>query len=90
MVVYGIIFIAFVFLYITEINNWSDRNYYNWMNFKRIGIVSTIIGASLFFKYQNNIKVSNMFLYIPAFIFIALMLVGLFVMYLFSKSIPSK
>jgi len=41
MVIYIIVLLAFVMLYFTEINNWSDRSYYNMMNmiFFLIGFV---------------------------------------------------
>ncbi len=90
MVIYIIVLLAFVMLYFTEINNWSDRAYYNLMNFRRIGIVAGIILTSLYLKYNNNPKISNMILFVPAFAFIVFLVLALFVMYLFSKSVPSK
>ena len=90
MVIYIIVLLAFVMLYFTEINNWSDRSYYNMMNFKRIGIVGLIIGGSLFMKYNGNLKMSNMILFIPFFLFVVFVILAIFVMYLFSLSVPSK
>lgn len=90
MVIYIIILLAFVMLYFTEINNWSDRSYYNIMNFKRIGIVAGIILTSFYFKYNNNPKISNMILFMPAFAFIVFLFIAFIGMYIFSRSIPVK
>ncbi|MBK7233058.1 MAG: hypothetical protein IPH93_12560 [Saprospiraceae bacterium] len=87
LIIYVIILLAFVMLYFTEINNWSDRKYYNWMNFKRISIVSGIIIGALLTKYQGQTQISLWILYIPVAFSLIVLLFGLFIMYLYSKSI---
>lgn len=86
IIAYSIVLLCFLILYFIEINNWSDRNYYIWMNFKRIFITSCIIFGSLLMKYFGNEKASQMIIFIPTGIFMAILLAGLFMLYLFSKS----
>ncbi len=75
VVVYCIILLLFVLLYFTEINHWSNREYYHWMNLKRIIIPGVFLMVSLILKNQGNQKMANIILYIPV-AFTLLILVG--------------
>ncbi|MBK9256511.1 MAG: hypothetical protein IPM42_13570 [Saprospiraceae bacterium] len=86
IVIYSVVLLSFIILYFTELNNWSDRNYYNWMNFKRIFTTAFILFCSLIMKYKGNEKVSNLILYIPTGITLLIIIFGIFMMYMFSKS----
>lgn len=85
MGLFGIALIIVVFLYFYQINNWSDRNYYNWMNFKKISLLVGIIGGSLLMKYQGNIFWAHLILYIPVGIILIGALILLFILYLYTK-----
>ncbi|MBK9270126.1 MAG: hypothetical protein IPM48_00890 [Saprospiraceae bacterium] len=87
IVLYTIILLAFLMLYFTEMDNWSNRTYYNWMNFKRITIGVGIVIGSLFFKYKGQTQISLWILYLPIAFSIIVLLFGLFFVYFYSKSI---
>ena len=90
MAIYIIILLVLIMLYFTQINNWADRGHYNMMNFRRIGFVAILIGASLYMKFWGNIKAANMILYIPTFILLLILVLGIIIMYIFSTSITPK
>jgi glycopeptide antibiotics resistance protein len=77
-------------MYFTQINNWSDKSYYNMMNFKRIILPLGILSASLIVRSNGHLKLANMILFIPVGILLVFSILGIFVMYLFSLSVPSK
>lgn len=81
-----IVLIALIFLYATQIDNWSDRRYYHWMNIKRIGALVAVLAGSYYMRNIGNQKIANIILYIPVAITIILV-IGFFVMvFLFSNA----
>jgi hypothetical protein len=84
--IFGFVLVVYVFLYFYQIDNWSDRSYYHWMNAKRISIIVGILAGSIYMKYQGNILWAHIILYVP----VALLLIGalilLFILYLYTKS----
>lgn len=52
--IFSFVLLVYVFIYFYQIENWSDRGYYNWMNFKKIFILVGIICGSVWTKYQGN------------------------------------
>ena len=85
--IYLLVVLVFVLLYLTEMGNWSDRSYYNWMNFKRIFLASAIPTASIIAKYTGYDEVANLILFVPFALLAVFVVLGILVMYLFSKSI---
>lgn len=67
-------------------NDWSDRNYYNWMNFKRIFLTLGILIGSYYMKSVGNERAANIILYIPIAIFILVLIGGLIILLLFMQS----
>ncbi|MFZ1749384.1 MAG: hypothetical protein WAU01_04310 [Saprospiraceae bacterium] len=83
---YVVYLLIFIMLYFTQINDWSDRAYYNTMNAKRIGIPFAILCGSIYLKYSGNEKMGHYLLFIPAagaFVFLLLGLLMLVFMSLF-------
>ncbi|HQX43532.1 MAG: hypothetical protein IPP06_12115 [Saprospiraceae bacterium] len=66
--IFSFVLLVYVFLYFYQIDNWSDRGYYNWMNFKRIFILVGIIGGSVWMKYQENSPVGANLHLVPGLI----------------------
>lgn len=52
--IFSFVLLVYVFIYFYQIENWSDRGYYNWMNFKKIFILVGIIGGSVWMKHKEN------------------------------------
>ncbi|MBK8517220.1 MAG: hypothetical protein IPL55_13340 [Saprospiraceae bacterium] len=73
---YIIYLLVFIMLYFTQINDWSDRWYYNMMNLKKIGIPFAILCGSIYLKYNGNEKAGHYLLFIPAGGAILLLLLG--------------
>ena len=82
----ALVLLMFIFLYFYQINNWSDRNYYNWMNFKRIFLSLGILVGSYYMKHIGNDRAANLILYIPIGIFILVLIGGLIILLLFMQS----
>jgi len=84
--IYSIFLVIFTILYFTEMENWTNRSYYNWMNFKRLVIPAIFLTTSLIARYQENQKMANILLYIPVAFIVLLMMGGLFILLLYSRS----
>jgi hypothetical protein len=84
--IYILLIVMFIFLYFTQINDWSDRSYYNRMNVKRIGIPLLFLLSSLYMNYQGNQKVANILLYIPVGFSLLILIGGLLIVLMYSKS----
>jgi glycopeptide antibiotics resistance protein len=85
VIIYSIILIITIIMYFTQMDNWSNRSYYNWMNFKRIFIPIFFLGTSLIFKHQGNQKLANIILFIPVGFLILMLTGGLIILMLYSK-----
>ncbi|MBK8700739.1 MAG: hypothetical protein IPN29_14850 [Saprospiraceae bacterium] len=82
LVLYFIILAYLFHYYFTQSDNWSDKSYYNWMNFKRIGITAGVIVGAIWFRMAGNHKVSNIILYSPVAIAIGIFVLGMLMMFL--------
>lgn len=87
---YFLLIVLFVIMYYSQINDWSNRAYYNMMYFKRIFLPLTIVLASLFAKYQENLKLANMILYIPLSLVVGFFILSFLVMFIISYFLTSK
>ncbi len=85
--IYLLVFLALIMLYFTEIDNWSDRSYYNWMNFKRIFIAGIIPTASMVARFSENARLADLILFVPTALVLVFLLLAVLVMFIFSKSI---
>ena len=86
VVIYSILIVIFTIMYFTEMDNWTNRSYYNRMNFKRIVIPGMFLCASLIVKFQGNQKMANIIIYIPVGFSILILMGGLFILFLYSRS----
>ncbi len=84
--VISLVLIVFIFLYFTQMNDWSNRTYYNWMNFKRIFISVAVLAGSYYMKRMGNERVANIILYIPVGIFLLVIIGSLIMLLLFMQS----
>lgn len=85
-IVICLVLLMFILLYFYQINDWSDRNYYNWMNFKRIFLALGILLGSYYMKSIGNERFANYILYIPIAIFILVLIGALIMLLLFMRS----
>lgn len=85
-IIIALVLLMFILLYFYQINDWSDRNYYNWMNFKRIFLSLGILVGSYYMKHIGNDRAANLILYIPIGIFILVLIGGLIILLLFMQS----
>ena len=83
--IFSFVLLVYVFLYFYQIDNWSDRGYYNWMNFKRIFILAGIIGGSVWMKYQGNNQWAHIILYVPVGILLIGAIILLFILFLYTR-----
>ena len=82
----SIVLIVFVFLYIIQVDDFSDKKYYHLMNFKRIFITVAILGSSWYLRSIGDQKWANIVLFIPVLITLLLVLGFFIIVFLFSQS----
>ena len=81
-----LVLVALIFLYITQIDNWSNRAYYHAMNIKRIGVVVAVLGGSLYMRHLGNFKAANIIIFIPVGVTLILALGFFAIVLLYSQS----
>lgn len=81
-----VVLVALIFLYIIQVDDFTDKKYYHLMNLKRIVITVAILSSSLYFRSMGNQKWANIILYIPVVITILLALGFFIIVFLFSQS----
>lgn len=81
-----VVLVALIFLYIIQVDDFTDKKYYHLMNLKRIVITVAILSSALYFRFMGNQKWANIILYIPVVITILLALGFFIIVFLFSQS----
>jgi hypothetical protein len=81
-----IVIMGLILLYATQVDNWSDKQYYHMMNIKRISLLAVVICGSLYMRYLGNIKISNIILFIPVLLTLLAVLGFFLIVFLFSNS----
>lgn len=87
IIFFALVLVMNIIMFFTQAEDWSDRNYYNWMYFRKIAPLVAIVAGSFYMKYSGNEKMANLILYIPVLIFILFLIGAIIVMILFSKSV---